>query len=85
MKLIVPEKKIQGYYLQHQEEEEIGEPSDEEKNVAHKLWVYSRNPKSKTINPVLDFGPFLKILLSHHKGVMIVMFQRQSRATNHTF
>jgi hypothetical protein len=49
------------------------------------LWVYSRNPKSKTINPVLDFGPFLKILLSHHKGVMIVMFQRQSRATNHTF
>jgi len=36
MKFIVPEKKGKGNNLQHQEEEESGEPSDEEKDVAHK-------------------------------------------------
>jgi hypothetical protein len=38
VKFVIPEKKGKGYYLHHQEEEEIEIPSDEEKNVAH--WVY---------------------------------------------
>jgi hypothetical protein len=35
VKLVIVKKKIQGDNLQHQEEEEIGKPSDEEKYVTH--------------------------------------------------
>ena len=35
MELVVPEEEGKGYYLQHQEEEEVKMPSDEEKNVTH--------------------------------------------------
>jgi len=38
MELIVAKQEGQGYNLQHQEEEEVKMPSDEEKNVTH--WVY---------------------------------------------
>jgi hypothetical protein len=37
MELIITEEKRKGYYLQHQEEEEVEMPSDEEKNVTHRL------------------------------------------------
>jgi len=40
MELIVAEKEGKGYYLQHQEEEKIKMPSDEEKNVTHRFLVY---------------------------------------------
>jgi hypothetical protein len=36
VKFIIPEKKRKGDYLQHQEEEEVKMPSDEEKNVTHR-------------------------------------------------
>jgi hypothetical protein len=35
MKFVVPEQKRKGNDLQHQEEEKIKIPSDEEKNVSH--------------------------------------------------
>ena len=39
MELIITEEKRKGYYLQHQEEEEVEMPSDEEKNVTHRCVV----------------------------------------------
>jgi len=36
VKLVIGEKEVKGDYLQHQEEEEIGKPSDEEKYITHK-------------------------------------------------
>ena len=39
MEAIVPEEEGKGYYLQHQEEEEVEMPSDEEKNVTHRCLV----------------------------------------------
>jgi hypothetical protein len=36
VKFIIPEEERKGYYLQHQEEEEVKMPSDEEKNVTHR-------------------------------------------------
>ena len=39
MEFIVAEKDGKGYYLQHQEEEEVKMPSDEEKNVTHKAYL----------------------------------------------
>ena len=35
MKFVVPEKETERDYLQHQEEEKIRIPSDEEKNITH--------------------------------------------------
>jgi hypothetical protein len=40
MELIIPEEKGKSDYLQHQEEEEVKMPSDEEKNVTHRCVVY---------------------------------------------
>ena len=40
MELIVAEKEGQGYHLQHQEEEEVKMPSDEEKNVTHRFGIF---------------------------------------------
>jgi hypothetical protein len=40
VELIVAEQKGKGDYLQHQEEEEVKMPSDEEKNVTHRCVVY---------------------------------------------
>jgi hypothetical protein len=37
MELVEAKKKRQGDYLQHQEEEEVEMPSDEEKYVTHRL------------------------------------------------
>ena len=39
MELIVTEKERQRYHLQHQEEEEVKMPSDEEKNVTHRFGI----------------------------------------------
>jgi len=36
MKFVIGKKEIKGDYLQHQKEEEIGKPSDEEKYITHK-------------------------------------------------
>jgi hypothetical protein len=36
VEFIIPKEERKGYYLQHQEEEEVKMPSDEEKNVAHR-------------------------------------------------
>ncbi len=41
VKFIIPEEEGKGYYLQHQEEEEVKMPSDEEKNVSHRYLVFS--------------------------------------------
>lgn len=40
MELIVAEQEGQGYHLQHQEEEEVKMPSDEEKNVTQGLLYF---------------------------------------------
>jgi len=40
MELIVAEKERKGNYLQHQEEEEVEMPSDEEKNVTHRFLYF---------------------------------------------
>jgi hypothetical protein len=36
VEFIIPKEERKGYYLQHQEEEEVKMPSDEEKNVTHR-------------------------------------------------
>jgi len=40
MELVIAIEKGKSYYLQHQEEEEVKMPSDEEKNVTHRCVVY---------------------------------------------
>jgi hypothetical protein len=35
MEFIIAKEEGKGYYLQHQEEEKVKMPSDEEKNVTH--------------------------------------------------
>jgi hypothetical protein len=40
VELVIAKEKGKGYYLQHQEEEEVKMPSDEEKNVTHRCVVY---------------------------------------------
>jgi hypothetical protein len=40
MELVIAEEERKGYYLQHQEEEEVKMPSDEEKNVTHRCVVF---------------------------------------------
>jgi hypothetical protein len=41
VEFIIPEQEGKGYNLQHQEEEEVKMPSDEEKNVTHRYLVFS--------------------------------------------
>jgi hypothetical protein len=42
VEFVVPKEERKGYYLQHQEEEKIKMPSDEEKNVTHRYVVFFR-------------------------------------------
>ena len=63
MKFVIAEKKREGYDLQHQEEQEIEIPSDEEKYITHR-WKYFlyRNLPGKDIR------------LPHYKWIPVVMF-----------
>jgi hypothetical protein len=40
VELIIAEKEGKRDYLQHQEEEEVEMPSDEEKNVTHRVFLF---------------------------------------------
>jgi hypothetical protein len=40
VELVIAKEKGKGYSLQHQEEEEVKMPSDEEKNVTHRCVVF---------------------------------------------
>jgi hypothetical protein len=40
VELVIAKEERKSYYLQHQEEEEVKMPSDEEKNVTHRYVVY---------------------------------------------
>lgn len=79
MKLIVGKKKVQGDYLQHQEEKKIGKLSDEEKYISHKgKFEVKAQSRRMCSGIVLNF-------LSHNKRIPVIMFQSKPRTTNHAF
>jgi hypothetical protein len=77
MELVISKEEGKGYYLQHQEEEEVKMPSDEEKNVTHRCVDLFRIPFSGFSSAV--------ILLSHDEGITVVILQGDAGTPDDTF
>jgi len=75
MELVISEEEGKGYYLQHQEEEEVKMPSDEEKNVTHRCVDLFRFPFSGFSSAV--------ILLSHDERITVVILQGDAGTPDH--
>src|SRR5687768_5431644 len=95
MKAIVCKKKPQSDSLQNQENNNRKKTPDEEEYITHLYKEHGTRNKiqdqtfAKDLSPVetlvscsLSLVPFL---LSHYKWIPVIMFQSNTRTTNHTF
>jgi hypothetical protein len=75
MEFVVMKKDIQGRNLQHHEEYKIKVPPDEEKNITH-LRFFLKNYKYRST--CLKNNAKIEITLTHHKGIAVIILQRQA-------
>ena len=86
MKPVIMKQHIQGNRLHYNKDEEIKIAPDKKKNISHLivfLQFYSLNTAGK--NALAGDVESAIVLLSHYKGIALIIFKRNARSSYHAF